>query len=66
MEVMKKYGWKEVTEAEFNNYFISSDYQYSSPDGYTDFYEIELPQSKTFVGAIKEIDKKNHYFYKLK
>lgn len=57
------YNWKEVTEKEFSNYFTESDYQYSSPDGYTDFYEIEIPHNESFRGAIKEIDKVNHYYW---
>ena len=55
-------NWEEVTEEEFAIIFTFSDYQYSSSDGYTDFYEIVTPHNETFKGAIKEIDKVNHYY----
>lgn len=54
--------WEEVTEKEFAIIFTVYDYKYSSPDGYTDFYEIVTPHNKIFKGTIKEIDKVNHYY----
>ena len=56
------YNWLEVTQEEFATIFSFGDYQYSSTDGYTDFYEIGIPFEANFKGAIKEIDKVNHYY----
>lgn len=56
-------NWIEVTQEEFATIFTFSDYRYSSSDGYTDFYEVDIPLNDTFKGAIKEIDKVNHYYF---
>lgn len=55
-------NWAEVTQEEFATIFTFIDYKYSSSDGYIDFYEIKTPHDETFKGAIKEIDKVNHYY----
>ena len=57
------YKWEEITGEEFSALFDVCDYQYSSADGDTDFYKVDTPHNeKIFIGAIKEIEKVNHYY----
>ena len=60
------YSWNEITAEEFSTLFDVCDYQYSSTDGDTDFYKVDIPHNEGFIGAIKEIEKVNHYYLLIK
>ena len=60
------FSWKKITGEEFSTLFDVYDYQYWSREGDTDFDKVDISDNESFIGAIKEIEKVNHYYLLIK
>lgn len=58
--------WHIVTQEHFTTLFDYFDYTHSTENGYTDFYQLILPNGEVLHGKVHECSRthKNMYFIK--